>query len=219
MVRANVCRCCSKNHDTVLGRFGNAEGGNAEIEGTLHFTGVFREFPPNQQILDYGALGVLRVWNYAFSGTVGVRMSKGNTARIVRRVVNGAWKAARTVRRAGWGAKKENAKGHVRLESGGALHFVRARLWFPLLQAMGNKIGGHGVRGMELVVVCHEGWVAFASLGKAAWKEDFPSGWQQLWLLAPAHHAACGCLSAALVLSPPGTAACGNAMRRIPNHT
>ena len=59
---------------------------------------------------------------------------------------------------------------------GAALHFVRARLWVPLLQTVGGEIGGHRVGGMEWVAVCHEWWEAFASMCKAAWKEDFPSG-------------------------------------------
>ena len=57
-----------------------------------------------------------------------------------------------------WGAEKANAKGHVRLELGAALQFVRARLRVPVLQTVGGDIGGHWVGGMEWVVVCHEWW-------------------------------------------------------------
>ena len=181
---AMVCHCCSKNRDTVLRRVGNAEVANAGIEGTVRFTGVFRDIPADQRIPDYGAHGVLRVCNGALSGTVGVLMAQGgmsraNTARLVQRVVNGAREAARTV---GWGAEKANAKGHVRPELGAALHFVRARLWVPLLQTVGGEIGGHRVGEMEWVAVCHEWWEAFASMCKAAWNEDFLSGQEQMRL-------------------------------------
>ena len=85
---AMVCHCCSKNRDTVLQRFGSAEVANAGIEGTVRFTGVFRDIPADRRIPDYGAYGVLRVCNSAFSGTVGVLMaqggmSRGNAARLV----------------------------------------------------------------------------------------------------------------------------------------
>ena len=181
---AFVCQCCSKNDDTVLRRFGGAEVANAGIEGTVRFTGAFRVIPADRRIPYYGAHGVLRVCNSAFSGTVGVLTaqggkSRGNTAGLVQRVVTGARKAPGTVRPRRWGAKKATAKGHVRLELGAALHFLRARLWVRLLQTMGGEIGGHQLGGKEWVAVCHE---AFASMCKAAWKQDFLGAQEQLWL-------------------------------------
>ena len=94
-------------------------------------------------------------------------MGRGNAARLVQRVVNGAREVARTVRPGRWGAEKANAKGHVCPELGAALHFVRARLSVPLLLTVGGAIGGHRVVGMEWVVVCHEWWEALASMCKA----------------------------------------------------
>ena len=136
--RAMVCHCCIKNRDTVLRRFGSAEVANAGIEGTVHFTGLSRDSLADRQIPDYGAHGVLRVCNSTFPGTVGVlmakgAMSRGNASRLVQQVVTGAWEAARTLRPGRWGAQKANAKGHVHLKLGAALHFVRATLWVPLL--------------------------------------------------------------------------------------
>ena len=52
----------------------------------------------------------------------------------------------------------------------------------PLAAESGGEIGGHRVGGMEWVVVCHEWWEAFASMCKAAWNEDIPSGQEQLQL-------------------------------------
>ena len=163
--RGQWCATAAANkHDTVLRRFGNAEVTNAGIEGTVRFTGVFRDIPADR-IPDYGAHGVLRVCNSAFSGTVGVLMlqggmSRGNTARLVQRVVNGAREAARTVRPGRWGVEKANAKGHVRLELGAALHFGRARLWVPLLQTVGggNRWTPGGGNGM--------GWLCAMSGGR-----------------------------------------------------
>ena len=37
---AMVCHCCSKDRDTILGRFGSAEVASAGMAGTLRFTGV-----------------------------------------------------------------------------------------------------------------------------------------------------------------------------------
>ena len=96
-------------------------------------------------------------------------MNKGNAARFVQRVVNGACEAAQIVRPGSWGAEKANAKGHVRLELGAALRFVKARPWVPLLQEEGRKIGGHQVGVVEWMVVRHDWWEAFAEGCKAAW--------------------------------------------------
>ena len=61
-----------------------------------------------------------------------------------------------------WGAQKASSKGHVRLALGAALHFVRARLWVPLLQTVGGKLAGHREGELEWVAVCHEWWEGFA---------------------------------------------------------
>ena len=155
---AMACHCCRKNRHTVLGGFGIVEVANAGIEGRVCFTGVFRDIPADGPIPDYGALGVLRVCNSASSCIVGVLLaqggrSRGNVARLVKRVVNGAREAAQTMRPGRWGAEKANAKGHVRLDLGATLHFVRARLWVPLSQKAGEggnrwtPVGGNGMGG------------------------------------------------------------------------
>ena len=68
---------------------------------------------------------------------------------MVQGVLNGARKVARTVRPGKWGADKANAKGQLRIELGAAAHFVKARLWGPLLQLVAPgtiKWGaGHGL--------------------------------------------------------------------------
>ena len=107
-----------------------------------------RNVPVDRRIPHYGAHGILSGCTSAISGTLGLltaqgAMSRGNAAKLVQRVVNGAREAAWTVRPGRWGAEKANAKWHARLQLGGALHFVRARLWVPLLQTVGEKIGGH----------------------------------------------------------------------------
>ena len=109
----------------------------------MRFPGVFRDVPADRRIPDYGAHGVMRRSKSVFSGTLGVLMiqggmSRGNAARLVQRVVNWAREAGRNMQPGRQGAEKANGKGHVHLELGAALHFVRARLWVPLLQTVGG---------------------------------------------------------------------------------
>ena len=80
-----------------------------------------------------------------------------------------------------WGADKANAKGQVRIEL--AAHFVKARLWGPLLQLVAPVIRNHQVGAMPWVDVCTEWWEAFAAMAEVSWKEDFLSGAEQRALL------------------------------------
>ena len=70
-------------------------------------------------------------------------MTKGNAARFVQRLVNGAG----TVSPGRCGAEKASAKRHVRLELGAALQPVKARVWVPMLQEVGQKYGEQKVGG------------------------------------------------------------------------
>ena len=102
--------------------------------------------------------------------------SKSAAARMVQGVVTGARKVARTLRPGKWGADKANAKGQVRIELGASAHFVKAKLWGPLLQLVAPMIGGHQVGGRPWVDVCREWWEAFAAMSHVARKDDFLSG-------------------------------------------
>ena len=59
----------------------------------------------------------------------------------------------------------------MRIELPANAHFVKARLWGPLL-----VIGNHQVGGTPWVDVCTEWWEAMAEV---AWKDNFPSGAEQ----------------------------------------
>ena len=105
---------------------------------------------------------------------------------MVHGVLNGARKVARTVRPGKWGLDKGNAKGQVRIELGAAAHFVKARLWGPLLQLVAPVIGNHQVGDRPWVDVCTEWWEAFAAMAKVALKDDLLSGAEQR--ASPADH-------------------------------
>ena len=98
-------------------------------------------------------------------------------------VLDRARKVARTVRPRKRGADKANAKGQVRIKLGAAAHFVKARLWGPLLQLVAPVIGNHQVGGRPWVDACTEWWEAFAAMAQVAWKDDFLSGAEQRALL------------------------------------
>ena len=69
------------------------------------------------------------------------------------------------------------------MELGAAAHFVKARLWGPLLQLVAPVIGNHQVGGRPWVDVCTEWWEAFAAMAEVAWKDEFLSGPEQRALL------------------------------------
>ena len=98
----------------------------------MRITGLFRDIPADRRIPDYGARGILRVCNSTFSSTVGVLkapggMSRGNTARLVQRVVNGAWEAASTVW-SGYGVLRRQIQRACPPRVGAALHLVRGHI-------------------------------------------------------------------------------------------
>ena len=185
---AMVCHCCGANSATVLRKFGGQEVALEGIKGHVRLTGVFRDIPADRRIPDFGAHGVMRV---AFPGVNGIvrglvthgGVSRKNAATMVQGVVNGARKVARTVHPGKWGADKANAKGQVRMELGAAAHFVKARMWGPLLQLVAPVIGNHQVGGRPWLDVCTEWWEAFAAMAELAWKDDFLSGAEQRALL------------------------------------
>ena len=78
-----------------------------------------------------------------------------------------------------WGSEKANKKGEIRIELGAAVHFVRVRLWLPLLHKVGTIIEGHNVGGRPWVDVCRDWWGAFTAMAKVAWNRDFVSGHEQ----------------------------------------
>ena len=49
-----------------------------------------------------------------------------------------------------WGLEKAYAKGQVRIELGAAAHFVKAKLWGPLLPLVVQMIGGHQAGGTAM---------------------------------------------------------------------
>ena len=125
------------------------------------------------RIPDYGAHGVLRVSHCALNGMVSVLrehggMSRPLAAKLARDSVNGARKVARTARPGRWGYEKANKKGQIHIELGAAVHFVRVRLWLPLLQKVGTIIGGHQVGGRPWVDVCRDWWEAFTAMANVA---------------------------------------------------
>ena len=137
---------------------------------------------------DYGAHGVLRVCHCALNVMVSVLREHGgmlrpSAAKLVQDSVNGARKVARTARPGCRGSKKANNKGQIRIELGAAVHFVRVRLWHPLLQKVGTIMGGHQVGGRPWVDVCRDWWEAFTAMANVAWKRDFVSGHEQRALL------------------------------------
>ena len=82
-----------------------------------------------------------------------------------------------------WGADKANANRQVRIELGAAAHFVKARLWGPLLQLVAPVIGNHQMGGRPWGDVCTEWWEAFAAMAEVPYKDDFLSGAEQFALL------------------------------------
>ena len=157
---AMICHCCGKNGQIVLQWFGGPELAMAGIEGPTRLTGVFRDIPSERCIPNYGAHGASRV-AWARNGMVSVLrehggMSVPSTAKFVQDSVNGARKAARSARPGRRGSKKANRKGQIGIKLGAAVHFVRVRLWVPLLQKVGGIIGGHQVVGRPWVDVCRD---------------------------------------------------------------
>ena len=73
--------------------------------------------------------------------------------------------------------------GQIRIKSGAAVHFVRVRLWLPLLQKVGTIIGGHQVGGRPWLDVCRDWWEAFTAMANVAWKREFVNGHEQRALL------------------------------------
>ena len=185
---AMVCHCCGANNETVLRKFGGQEVALEGIKGHVRLTGVFRDIPADRRIPDFGAHGVMRVAIAGVNGIVRGLVTHGGVSRksaatMVQGVINGARKVARTVRPGKWGADKANAKGQVRMELGATAHFVKARLWGPLLQLVAPVIGNHQVGGRPWVDVCTEWWEAFAAMAEVACKDDFLSGAEQRALL------------------------------------
>ena len=183
-----VRHCCGKNREAVLHRFGAAEVAMAGIEGRSRLTGVFHDIPLGRRIPDYGAHGVLRVSHCALTGMVRVLrehggMLRGSAANLVQDSVNRAQKNARTARLGRWGCEKTYNKGLIGIELRAAVHFVRVRLWLPLLQKVGTIIGGHQVGGRPGVDVCRDWWHAVTAMANVAWKDEFVSGHEQLALL------------------------------------
>ena len=102
---------------------------------------------------------------------------------MVQGVVIGARKVVRTLRPGGCGAEKANAKEQVRIELGAVAHFVKAKLWGPLLPLVAPMIGGHQVGGRPWADVCRELWETSAAKSNVVCKDDFLSGPQQRALL------------------------------------
>ena len=156
-----MCHCCGANRETVLRKFGGQEVALEGINGHVWLTGVFRDIPADRRVPDFGAHGVMPVAIVGVNGIVRVLVthagvSMKSAATMVQGVVDGARKVARTVRPRKWGADKANAKGQVRMELGAVAHFVKARLWGPLLQLVAPVIGNHQVGGRPWVDVCTE---------------------------------------------------------------
>ena len=140
-----VCHCCGANRETVLRKFGGQEVALEGIKGHGRLTGVFRDIPADRRVPNFGAHGVMLVSIAGVNGIVRVLVSHGGVSRksaatMVQGVLNGARKVARTVRLGKWGADKANAKGQVRIGLGAAAHFVKARLWGPLLQLVAPHV-------------------------------------------------------------------------------
>ena len=134
---------------------------------------MFLDIPADRRVPDFGAHGVMRVTIAGVNGFVRGLVTHGGVSRksaatMVQRVLNGARKVARTLRHGNSGADKANAKGQVRIELGAAAHFVKARLWGPLLQLVAPVIGNHQVGGRPWVDVCTEWWEAFAAMAEVA---------------------------------------------------
>ena len=105
-------------------------------------------------------------------------MSRPSTAKLVQDSVNGRRKVACTTRAGPCGSKKGNGKGR-RIDLGAVVHFVRVRLWLPLLQKVGTIVGGHQVGGGRWVDVCRDCWEACTAMATVSWKHDFVSGHEQ----------------------------------------
>ena len=147
---AMVCHCCGKHRQTMVQRFRGAEVAMVGIVGRPRLTGVFRDIPSERRIRDYGAHGVFQVSHCALNKMVSVlrenvSTSPPSTAKLVQDSVNGVRKVARTARPGRWGCEKANKKRQIRIELGAAVHFVRVRLWLPLLQKVGSIVEGHQV--------------------------------------------------------------------------
>ena len=176
--RAMVCHSCGANRETVLRKFGGQEVALEGINGHVRLTGVFRDILADRRVPDFGAHGVMCVAISGVNGIVRVLVTHGGVSRksaasMVQGVLNVARKVARTVRPGKWGADKANAKGQVRIELGAAAHFVKARLWGPLLQLVAPVIGNHHVGGKPWVDVCTEWWEAFAAMAEVASKKEW----------------------------------------------
>ena len=159
-----VCHCCGKNRQTVPQRFAGAEVAMAGIEGQPRLTCVFRDIPLERRIPDYGSRGVLQVSHFALNGMVSMLrkhggMSRPLAAKLVQDSVNVARKVAITARPGRWGSEKANGNGQIRIKLGATLHFVRVRLWLPLLQKVGTIVRGHQMGGRTWVDVCGVWWV------------------------------------------------------------
>ena len=185
---AMVCHCCGANRETISASSGDKRLPWKKSRDMYGWPGCFVTSRRTAAIPDFGAHGVMRV---AIAGDNGIvrglvthgGVSRKSAANMVQGVVNGARKVARTVRPGKWGADKANAKGQVRMELQAVAHFVKARLWGPLLQLVAPVIGHHQVGGRPWVDVCTEWWEAFAAMAEVAWKDDFLSGAEQRALL------------------------------------
>ena len=185
---AMVCHCCGASRETVWCKFGGQEVAPEGIKGHLRLTRVFRDIPADRRVPYFGAHGVMRVAIGGVNGIVRVLVTHGgvsgkSAATMVQGVLNGARKVARTLRPGKWGADKANAKRQVRIELGAGAHFVKARLWGPVLQLVAPVIWNHEAGGRPWVDVCTEWWEAFAATAEVAWKDDFLSAAEQRALL------------------------------------
>ena len=162
--RAPGLRCATAAAQTVK-RFLRKDGGQEValegIKGHVRLTVVFRDTPTYRRNPDFGAHGVMRVAIAGVNGIVRVLLTHGgvsgkSAATMVQGVLNGARKVARTVWPRKWGAGRTNAKGQVRIKLGAAAHFVKARLWGPLVQLVAPVIGNHQVGGRPWADVCTE---------------------------------------------------------------
>ena len=185
---AMVCHCCGANREMVLRKFGGQEVALEGIKGHVRRTGVFLDIPAGRRVPDFGAHGFMCVAIVTVNRIVRVIVTHGGVSRksaatMVQGVLNGARKVDGTVRPGKWGADKADAKGQLRIELGAAAHFVKARLWGPLLQVVAPLITNHQVGGRPWLDVCTEWWEAFAAMAHVAWKDDFLSGAEQRALL------------------------------------
>ena len=172
-------------------KFGGQEVALEGIKGHVRLTRGFCDISVDDRVPDFGAHGVMRVAIAGVNGIVRVLVTHGGVSRksaatMVQGVLNGARQVARTVRPRKWGADKANAKGQVRIELGAATHFVKARLWGPLLQPVAPVIGNHQVGGRPWVHVCTEWWEAFAAMAEVPWKDDWCRA--KCLVAAPANH-------------------------------